>query len=55
MSRAPEGGPGLVGAGKRASWEVSGMGENRAAKPEKGFFVFCFFFLTYFLMAIGSH
>ena len=37
-------------AGPGGGWEegvlgrVSGMGENRAAKPEKGFFFFFFFF-----------
>ena len=59
VSGAPEGGRGLVGAGKRASWEESVEWERTGLQSLKRVFCVCVcvcvFFFTYFLMAIGSH
>ena len=44
MSGAPEGGRGLVGAGKRASWEESVGWEKTGLQSLKRVFFFFFFF-----------
>ena len=48
MSGAPEGGRGLVGAGKRASWEESVGWEKTGLQSLKRVFFVVFFFFNIF-------
>lgn len=49
MSGAPEGGRGLVGAGKRASWEESVGWEKTGLQSLKRVFCVVFFVVVFFL------